>query len=248
MKANRLKTVGLAVAGLVVMLVNAPAAHAVASLRLTSIAPDGSTQTITIVDGDALDTYKAIDGVITYHGTVGVWTINVTTGLTKPVSGSASYPGMDLNTINSNIGVQGAGDLIIEFSDTDFTASSWSSFVNAVGGTTSFTSGSLAFDTYYSTGNGLFETSLGTSQLITSQSFAIPGTKTVTEFAGSEHGGPVPSSSPFSLTIVATIHHDAAGVTSFDDFLTVPEGGSTLALLGAGICLIGLSARGRERE
>jgi hypothetical protein len=84
-------------------------------LRLTS-----GADTITIVDGDANDQLASTPGVVYYNGPVGPnWTINVTIGITKPIQGTALEPYLDLDTTSVS---QNAGDLEIEWTDTDFTA------------------------------------------------------------------------------------------------------------------------------
>src|SRR4051812_23030600 len=82
---------------------------------------DGTT-TVLITDGDAND-FSPEPGVVTYIGPVGPkWSVvNVTVGITKPDTGDAGNPYMDLNTFNQSTG---AGDLTLAYTETDFTAAS----------------------------------------------------------------------------------------------------------------------------
>jgi len=56
-----------------------PCAYAVPTLTLAD-----SLATITIQDGDALDADHLLNGVVSYSGTVGYWTLDFTTGATMP--------------------------------------------------------------------------------------------------------------------------------------------------------------------
>ncbi|HEY5995660.1 MAG TPA: PEP-CTERM sorting domain-containing protein [Candidatus Deferrimicrobiaceae bacterium] len=76
----------------------APSADAAAILYLD----DGVTPTI-IGDNQSGDVNTAV-GAITYIGGLGDWSLNVSTGVSKPILGSASFPVMDLNSINIGFG------------------------------------------------------------------------------------------------------------------------------------------------
>jgi hypothetical protein len=95
MKSRRLdlltgrRRIALLVAGLLVLAI--PLAAAAVSVRLIS----GAT-TVTCDDGDPCDVNPAA-GAVTVIGTVGLFTVNVTTAITEPALGSASFAILDLN-------------------------------------------------------------------------------------------------------------------------------------------------------
>ena len=66
------------------------------SLTLTE-----GANTVFVSDGSVLD-LNAADGVITYSGPVGLFSINVTTALSKPGLGGPAVAHTDLNSINSS--------------------------------------------------------------------------------------------------------------------------------------------------
>lgn len=200
-------------------------AGAVATLYLS----DGVVS-VTVADGSPLDSNPA-PGVVTYNGALGMnWTMNITTGLSKPDLGSATQPWMHLNSVNASS--KGAGNLTVMFSDNYFGPSS-GNLNSKVGGTTQ---GSVSFQTYSDASNALF----GQSSLLTSQgpfgTGAFANAQSVSFTGGF----------PFSLTEIATITHTTHGVTSFSDEIRVPDAGVTVVLLGSS--LIGLAALGRSRK
>jgi hypothetical protein len=187
---------------------------------------------VTIVDGGPYDSSPQA-GVVTYNGAVGAnWTLNVTTGLSKPTIGTVTQPRMDLNSVNATS--RGAGTMTIMFSDDGFGPSN-GSLVSKIGGTTQ---GQVTMNTYVDAGNGIFALTtpltaqgpLGTGAFASSQNYNLV------------MGGNL----PFSVTEVATITHSEKAVTSFSEDLRVPDAGMTLALLGSS--LIGLAAFARTRK
>lgn len=92
------------------------AANAVPTLRLTQ-----GASSVTVSDNGGGD-INALSGVVTFSGAVGDFIVNTTTGITKPILGSATVPILDLNSINVN--GNNAGTIVLEFSETDFTNTS----------------------------------------------------------------------------------------------------------------------------
>ena len=184
-----------------VILASVLHAGATAQLRLT--ASDGST--VTVMDNGAGDS-NAATGAITYNGAVGPnWSVNVTSGLTKPALGSAAQPQMDIST--ANLTSQGAGTLTIEFTDTDF--SGVGAAVATIGGTTN---GTVIYDTFVDSGNRAFFETTGVTQDGPLGPGAIADTK----------NGTIPGPAPYSLTLKTVITHSAAfQITGFDANLGV---------------------------
>jgi hypothetical protein len=203
-----------------------PAAHAAPTL---SFSVDGGAA-ITCADGAGCD-INPNAGVVTLSQSLGDFSVNVTTGLSKPIL-TGGNPLMDLNTVN----VQVWGNphtLQIGFSDTGFDIyNGWIS--TSYGGTLSGSGASLAYSAYYDDGNGLF----GKGTLIGTGDYGSGA------FSGSADGGWSPSA-PYSVTEILTLK-TGGGMTVFSgDFaVTVPEPG-TLALIG--LALLGFAAVYRRR-
>lgn len=199
------------------------AAQAVPTLRIS----DGINPAITVADGSGSDSNGAA-GVVTWIGATGVWTVNVDTGITKPQVGSNQAPYMDLAFVDVS---SAAGTLTLMFSETGFTQ--LGSALAKIGGTTA---GTVTYATYWSASNNLF----ALDNLLSNQGPFGPGA-----FAGTSALGLV-AAQPYSLTQVITITHSGAGTSSGDAELTVPDSGSTIALLGAALATLGLISRRRK--
>lgn len=209
----------------IVALAASPVARAVPTLMLF----DG-TNTMVITDQMLHDSSSAV-GQVTFVGTIGSWTISLTTGTTKPALGSATSPSM---TITSMVATShGSGTLTVSFSDTNYAPPSSATtykdmFNSSIGGTVgSKTAGSITYKTYASNANTLF----GTTKQLTSSGPFGPGS-----FSGAATGHSV-FLSDFSLTQQVTIVHTKSGTSSFNATLTgtpvkVPDSGSYVVLLG----------------
>jgi hypothetical protein len=205
------------------------AVHAVPTLTIN----DGANPVVTVTDGSvvvgAVDANPAV-GAVTWVGSVGVWTINVDTGVTMPAIGGPWNPALDLHFLDvSSV----PATLTLTFSEGGFmqpgVAAAW------IGGTTQ---GTVLYQTFWTGGGPL--TTLG------AYGPALPP-GTPFDYSGSQAGGTV-GPGPYSLTQVITITHTAVGnlTTSGDAFLRVPDNGTSIALLGAGITLLALFSRVRR--
>jgi len=218
---KRLLSIALLVFGIVV--VGASGAHADAVLTLTS-----GLDVVSVADGSLLDG-NLLAGAVTYIGAVGPnWIVNVSTGLTKPLMGSAALPEMDLNSVDLSLG---AGTLTIEWTDDGFGPQTGTTYNMGIGGTTAgtviFSAGLDSHDNFGTVGP--MAGGLGGS------------------FAGAFSGDVTAIANPYSLTEFITIVHTAGGTTSFDASLTnnVPEP-SALLLLGSGLAALGFWTRRRS--
>lgn len=215
----------IALAAIVAVVGALPSAQAVATLRLY----DGTT-TVTVADNSASD-LNGDAGIVTWADPIGGWTINVTTGMSKPAFGSATLPILDLNSVNVS-GVLPA-TLQIMFSDDSFVGGN-GEFALAVGGTMDAGPGSTAtFSAFVDSGNTLF----GTSTPVASAFSFGPGA-----FSGSttDSLGALPG--PYSVTVAALLDFKSSaaqangGIASFDFAFTgeerqVPDSGASFGLL-----------------
>ena len=178
-------------------------AQAGLTLMLTS-----GLSTVTITDGGVGDSNVAA-GAITFIGGVGLWNINVSTGL-----GVGLVPGqfsMDLNSVDTSLA--GAAALTIALSQ-DYLSYGSGGLLPVTGhiGGTVGGGGTLSYDLYADSSNALF----GTGGL------AFSGTTSGASF-GQSGGTSVLLSNPFSMTLATTLTHTYADSSSFDFKGKIPE-------------------------
>ncbi len=203
------------------------ATFAVSSYAFPTLTIDdgpGGGATVVVNDGGLGDANGAA-GAVTWVGSIGVFSINVDTGLTKPVLGSATSPHMDLNFVTA---ATAAGTLTLTFEDNNFTYIG--AFLDQIGGTLTAPGGSSIIDYVLKNGNQV--TALGPFS---------PGA-----FSGSTTAGIslVPGD---VLALRLVINMTGAGNASGDkEGQSVPDGGTTVLLLGAALSGLGLISRSRK--
>jgi hypothetical protein len=188
-----------------------------------------------IIEDQGLGDINAALGAVTFSGSVDNFSVNVTTGITKPVIGSPGEPRMDLNSVNVS---NGDGTLAIWWSDNDFTLGGPLSFESLIGGTTD---GSVEAWTLLDQGNGI---SYPLNQVWTDLLY----NNTFSAGAFSDQAAvSFDPATPYGLTLVTLITHSGQGqITSFDFEVNaaVPEPASMLML---GFGLIGLAGVARKK-
>jgi hypothetical protein len=223
MKLTRaVMAVGLAVMLGCAALVTGPTpASAVATISLF----DGSN-TVSVFDGGPGDLCAAA-GCVTFSGPLGVWNINVTTGISD-----SPFPFMDLNSIDRSTG---AGTLKILLGDTDFTRGAGPHQValgSAIGGTTA---GSVTWH------SGLNDSNINPVTSCCDQTGSLHGPLGPGAFSQTNQDT-YTADGTFALALEVNITHTGAGVTSFDYEGKVP-GPATLLLLGFGLVAAGALRR-----
>jgi len=110
----------------------------------------GASANTVILQDNASGDLSAVAGAILWSGSINGWNLVITTALTKPDSGSATLPNMDLDVTASGNGA--LGNLTVLFTDTDFGPTAGLVRQNLGNNGTS----TATYAAYYDTGNAQF--------------------------------------------------------------------------------------------
>ena len=194
--------------------------------------------TITISDGIGAPLVVAnASGVVTLTTSDAAWQVVVSTGITKPAAGSATSPFMDLNiqAVSLN-GAIGANNLVITFSETGFGPTSGSFLAQLSGHLISGSGQNVTYSSFYRTDNAL-QPPVGT--LLTTTG-ALPGPN----YSTAVTSGSLSLGNPYSLAQQVTIVSGGGASYSLDaSLVTVPDGGTTVMLLGSVLAAFGVARR-----
>jgi hypothetical protein len=218
MKLSKIIVAGVAVLSCACLV---QSVNAIPTLTLS----DGINPPIVVTDGSPMDS-STLAGAVVFTGSLGNFSFTASAGLTKPQAGSASAPSIDLDSIAQ---ATGAGTLTIKFSETDFTAFP-GMLTGDVGGTIA-PGGSLTNIVMQNAHN-----------LVTIGPFGSPPVG----FNGTGSAALI-DGAPYSLTQTAILTFGpGGGMTSFDAAGTVagvPDGGTTVTMLGIGLLAMGAARR-----
>lgn len=166
-------------------------------------------------------------GQLTFIGSVGNWTLNVTTG--ENDLGGPNTPIIDVNSVDTATGYKGALlPLEILYSAGGYTTDG--SVIGSIGGTTTTTVSDQQF---------LGWSAFDEARLLTSIGPLSGGIGDL--FGGYAYGSTGATDRPYWLTEVITIGGATGGTqsSSFDARSAVPDGGTTMVLLGSALACLG---------
>jgi hypothetical protein len=192
-------------------------ASSLAALSVRVSTDDGATWA-TAADGDTNDSEPAV-GAVTLSTNAAGWIIIVNSSSSKPIIGGPLEPRFACSGANLSTG---PGKLIVQVSDTGFTAATAprefaSSYAGTLGG-----SGWVSSRVMVDSSNVLFGVtgaSASASTILTHGPLIIPigGFDDDTAALSSENGG-----SPFAVTIEFVFAHDAGYISSYGEDMRVP--------------------------
>jgi len=184
---------------------------------------DNAGHVQTINDNQVGDSASG-SGQIVWVGSMGVWTLDVSVGVT---GGTTNQPILDLSGSSTS---SSAGILNVWYGDNNF-GPSIGSLLATIGGTLS-TGASLEYRADYNTAND----PIGSSVIL------MDNTYTGNPFSGSDSSS-INQNGPFALVQHVILTHTGAGTSSYDAMLSVPEASSTAILMGFGLIGLGLVKR-----
>jgi hypothetical protein len=192
--------------------------------------------TLTISDGLTTATVTSATGFVNYNNPTfdASWSVVISTAETKPLIGTAALPIMDINAQVTSLAATPQRNLTITFSDVGFGPTP--SFVAILSGhVVAGTGANVTYNTYYD--------NLNTLAALTTP-LTASGTLPGPTYASTVGGGAIAAN--YSLTQVITVNGSTTAGASYslDGSLTgVPDGGTTVMLLGAALSGLALLRR-----
>jgi hypothetical protein len=183
---------------------------------------------------------SALPGGVIFSGSIGGWTLIVTTGTTKPLNGTATAAEMHLNVSGTSTSAV-ATTLNVRFSEDFFGPITNGTFRVDTSGTIDASAGGATNTVTESALFGAANTPFVGAALVTSQVYG-PGASSTNQTSGLQ------TAASYSLTNSIVLTH-AAGTgrsssAAVDIVQNVPDGGFTLSLLGS--AMVGLAALRRK--
>ena len=189
--------------------------------------------TLTIWDAALTTTVAAVGGIANYVNSAfdsGQWSIVISTAETKPAIGSALAPVMDLSVQATSLG--GGRNLNVSWSDNAFGPFNSAIGAKLTGQVVSGTGSTVLYNTYYDAANSPAGSTGGT---IVGSLYTTSGLLAAPTYFNSVNGATI-NNSAFGLTELLTITSVPGGSYSLDASLSgVPDGGTTVMLLGAAL-------------
>ena len=189
--------------------------------------------TLTIWDAALTTTVAAVGGIANYVNSAfdsGQWSIVISTAETKPAIGSALAPVMDLSVQATSLG--GGRNLNVSWSDNAFGPFNSAIGAKLTGQVVSGTGSTVLYKTYYDTANTV---SAGGTINGTATQYTTSGLLAAPIYFSTVNGATI-NNSAFALTELLTITSVPGGSYSLDASLSgVPDGGTTVMLLGAAL-------------